>query len=482
MSKEYSHCHSRTWERRVDLQLYAKQRVSLDFGRVLRYQWDLAIQESILAGEEMAGNPEASKSTRIRQDATLFGALLVLSLGFFALVRNNGFWHAGDYEYLIQALRAEHSWREIFSTGRNQIFQPLVNAVFYLEFRLFDTRAEYYYLFNVFVHAANAFLVYKLVWELLKDRTIATLSAMLFVFAVGNYGKAVMVVSGINDLLITMLTLLTMLYYVRNELSDRGKLGTTNFLLCLLFFALSLLSKATSFSILGCMLAFNLFFRQQTKRRVFDLNFLTITGVAIAVLIVKLAALRHIPGSQDLAIFSWSFPRNFGSYLVRMVFPIQYSAMVGDSGTAVQFIYRLVTEIRILIFFCIVSYSVFGFVFGNRVIRFFITWTYITVAPFCIFKFPGDWLNIRYLYLVSVGFSMILASGTVLAARLLSERRTRRFIPFIVPVAFVLISRFVVVNLDRNYERKATEPQLNSVIEEFEHTYVEIRGTRPARR
>lgn len=409
----------------------------------------------------------------------VFVVLLVLGLLFFSLARDNTFWHPGDYQYLIHCLRIDDSWRQIFAQAPHETFQPVVNLIFYAEYKAFGLNAWYYYVFNILVHSLNALLVYVLVRDLLRDNTIAVLSGLLFVFAVGNYGKAVMVVSGISDLVITALTLLTMIFFVRNQLDERGKMWTLNYLLCLLFFLLSLLSKATSFSILGCMLAFNLFFRPQTGRKIFDTNFNLIAGFAFALLVLKLAVLRSIPGASDLAILDWSFPRNFASYLVRMIFPIHYSRLVSDSGPVVTFVYKLATQIRLLTFLCIVSYSVFGFIFGNKVIRFFIAWTYITVAPFCFFRFPSDWLNIRYLYLVSVGFTMILASGTVLAARLLYQKAWRRFLPFVIPFFFVLLSQFVLVRLDRNYEVQANDARLATVKEQFMEGYRERYGELP---
>jgi hypothetical protein len=113
-----------------------------------------------------------------------------------------------------------------------------------------------------------------------------------------------------------------------------------------------------------------------------------------------------------------------------------------------------------------VSFTVFGFVFGNRALRFFIVWTYITVTPFCFFRFPADWLDIRHLYLVSVGFCMILASVTVLAARLLTHRRWRRFLPYALPLLFVGLSQFIIYQLDTKYERVAEIPAIRQMKEE----------------
>jgi hypothetical protein len=226
------------------------------------------------------------------------------------------------------------------------------------------------------------------------------------------------------------------------------------------------------------MLAFNLFFREQTGRRIFDRNLVLFSAFALVVLAVKLAVQREIPGANDLAIFGSSLPRNYASYLVRMVFPIHSSTLVADAGAVVRFIYDFATAIRVVIFLCIISYSVFGFIFGNRVIRFFIAWMYIVVTPFCFFRFPSDWLDIRFLYLVSVGFHMILSSGTVLAARLLYQRPWRRRLPYLIPAAFVALSYFVLVQLDSNYERKAESPRLNSVKAAFYEKYAKRTATR----
>lgn len=415
----------------------------------------------------------------VRYNVLLFGLLIILSLVFFALVRDNSFWHSGDYLYLNQSMDIEQSWENLFVSAPNQPFQPVVKLVFYLEYKLFGLDAKKYYLFNIFVHSLNAFLVYFLVVTLLRDRTIAVLSSVLFACAVGNYGKAVMNVSGINDLVVTLLTLVTLLFYFKNELHNRGRMMSAWFVGSVFFFVLSLLTKATSFSILGCMLAFHFFFRAETKRPAINRTFLTVTGIALAALAAKLV---FLPDTTAFENFVFSVPqvfRNFANYLVRMIFPIHASREVADAGGAVRFVYHLATEIRVVTFLCILSYSVFGFLFANRTIRFFIAWTYITVTPFCFFDFPKDWLNIQYLYLVSVGFIMILSSGTVLAARLLSHRPWRRLIPYVLPLFFVFLSQFIIVHLDRNYEKLAASPQMTQMKEKLDARYEAARPGGP---
>lgn len=395
----------------------------------------------------------------------LLGLLFILSLAFFSMTQNNTFWHSGDFLYLNQAMELGDSWGELFHSAPTQPFQPLVKLVFYIEYKLFGLDAFRYYLFNIFIHSVNAFLVYLLLFTLLRDRTIAILSSILFACAVGNYGKAVMVVSGVGDLLITMLSLLTLLLFFKNELEKGGRINSRWYTIAMVCFLLSLMTKATAFSVLGCMLVFNVFFRHETKKPVFHPAFVFMAVVAFIAFMLKLS-LVHDPWQSGLSLNVFNFFRNFGSYLVRMVFPIHSSQLVSDSGSAVRFIYQLVTQIRIVTFLIILSFTVFGFIFGNRTIRFFIAWTYITVAPFCFFRFPSDWLNIRHLYLVSIGFIMILSSTTVLASRLLYQRAWRRFLPYILPALFVVLSRFIINHLDRNYEATARSAAIVQMYED----------------
>jgi hypothetical protein len=354
-------------------------------------------------------------------------------------------------------------------------FQPLVYGVYYLLFERFRFEPRGYLLFNILLHGLNSFLVYILVNTLLRDRTVALVSGLLFVFTVGSYGKAVMIVSGLDDLIITFLTLLTMIFYFRNELAAGGRLRSPWFALALFFFIASMFTRTTSLAILGAFIAFNFFFRHETERRVIGRPFVILAVIAVAALAVKTIGFHYAPslyvknpGPLKFIIYA---AKNTISYIVRMIFPIHTSNLVMEAGAPVRFIYRFATEIRILIALTVVSYSFFGFIFGNHTIRFFIAWTYIMVLPFAFFQFPFDWLNIRHLYLVSIGFVLVLSAGAVYCSRLIAHRGWRRLVPFVVPLFFVVLARFIELQLDRNYAAKAASPALISQRQEIARRY-----------
>jgi len=396
------------------------------------------------------------------RNTLVLGAFLGISYLFFHLALDNRFWYGDDFTYLSHNLRVADRTLAVFDNAPPYKFQPLVYGVSYLLFKRYQFEPHGYFLFNILLHGLNSFLVYLLVQTLLRDRAVAFLSGLLFVFTVGNYGKAIMIMSGLEDLIITTLTLLTMIFYFRNELGSGGRMRSPWFILTLVFFVASMLTRSTSFSILGAFLAFNYFFRRDTGRRVVSATFLVLVVIAAAALVIKTQAFQYSPafyaenpGFLKVVLFA---AKNAIGYIVRMVFPIHTSNLVAEAGPAVRFVYGFATEIRIVIALTVISYSFFGFIFGNHTIRFFIAWTYIMVIPFAFFQFPRDWLNIRHLYLVSIGFVMVISAGAVYCSRLIAHRPWRRLVPFVVPVFFILLARFIVTQLDRSYELKAANP------------------------
>lgn len=387
-------------------------------------------------------------------------AFLALSFAFFHLALDNSFWHRDDFGYLDHNLRMTTGKLALFDSEPPLKFQPLVYGISYVLFHQFGFDPRGYFLFNILLHGLNSFLVYLLVRTLLRDGVVAAVSAVLFAFTVGSYGKAIMIMSGLEDLVITTLTLLTMIFYFKNELEGQGRTRSPWFLLSLVFFVGSMFTRSTSFAILGAFLAFNYFFRGDTGHRVLGRNFVILLVIAAAALVVKTQVFHYRPPfyaaeSPGPLAAAYSAGKNIINYLVRMIFPVHTSHLVAEAGPVVRFIYGFATAIRVLIALLVVSYSFFGFIFGNHTIRFFIAWTYIMAFPFAFFQFPGDWLNIRHLYLVSIGLAMVLAAGAVYCSRLIAHQRWRRFVPFVVPLFFILMARFIVRELDRSYEHKA---------------------------
>jgi hypothetical protein len=267
--------------------------------------------------------------------------------------------------------------------------------------------------------------------------------------------------------------LLILNLYIRNDLHGGGKiLSWRYFMVLLLFLAVSFAHPTTIALLLG-LIAYKIFFRGErgTQRRVFDAQLLILVFGASAFWIV-----RRQTGMVEFALeaagrnpfdFTVNFFRNMINYIVHMFFPMHFTLLVETGNPFVRAIYTIAPVIRFLLGWAVISYGLFGFIFGNRPIRFFLAWTLISVLPYCVVEFPSDWLNIRYLYQVSIGFVFVLASGTVYSTDLLHRTRWQRGLPLIAPLVFILMSAYITMRLDTKYEIDAASEQNRARLEQL---------------
>jgi len=402
---------------------------------------------------------------------------LVVSFAFYSGTMDNGFWHGEDFQMLrtVQGLAADPS--QLLEADVIERHHPVPLALFVWEFQQFGFDPRGWYATNLLLHALNAWLVYWLVTALVSDRRMAVMSGLLFCFGVGSYGKAVMFVAGAENLLITSLYLLILNLYIRNDLFARGRVLSARYALVFLLFLLVSFAKPTTFALIGGLLAFKVFFRERRgkTRPWFDLQLGILLAAAIGFWIVRqvtgVVDFRFAMAGGNPFTFVVGFVDNMIQYIIHMFFPMHVSKLVETGNPFLQFLYRLAPVIRFVVGLSIVSYSLFGFVFGNRTIRFFLAWTFISVLPYCAIRFPEDWLNIRYLYQVSIGFVFIMSAGTMLSTDLLYRRPSRRWLPLVVPLVFVLMSAYITQRLDTKYEEESRSEAARLEIES-------IRGAR----
>jgi hypothetical protein len=274
---------------------------------------------------------------------------------------------------------------------------------------------------------------------------------------VGSYGKAVMFMAGAENLLITLLYLLILNLYIRNDIWQHGRVLTWRYILVLLLFLVTSFAKPTAFSLVLVLLAYKVFLRSERGpgRALIEPNLVILVMGALAFWVV-----RELTGVVDFRLgaagrnpveFTVGFARNMVMYIIHMFFPIHFSRLVTDHPL-VWTVYKAAPVIRFLIGLSILSYGLFGFIFGNRTIRFFIAYMIISLLPYAAIEVPQDWLNIRYLYQVAIGFVFLMSSGTILSMDLLHRAGRKKYFPFLIPLAFVLMSGYITTQLDTKYE------------------------------
>lgn len=385
---------------------------------------------------------------------------------FFGWTITAPLWKPLEFLVLYDAEMLSRDPLPMFSHIGTLTSQPLLQLIFLAEYKLFGLNPVGYKVVNLVIHGLNSFIVYMLVNMLFgRQRRMAVLSALLFAFLVGNYGKILLAIDNLEPLLLAHYYLLILYGMIRNDFRHEGRLRSFWFVWSLGLFILAGLTKAVTFSLLGCLLAYKVFFHKARSRRAIlssDLIVLIAAG-GLFFLAKTLWGSRTPIGfdaGEDVLTYTWTSFKNLFRYLTLMVFPLQASPLISRANPVIGIVYELSPLIRWFTTLGIVSFTFFGIVFGSQAIRFFITWTFITVLPFTSGVSPSGWLNLKYLYLVSLGYCVVLAAGTIGCSRLLAEHRWRRHIPYAVPICLALMSLLLTYELDGQNRRRTDDPAI----------------------
>ena len=388
--------------------------------------------------------------------------LLMVAVTFLAFggFMRTPIWDSGDAQILIEAHQLNQNPGAMFRHIGFYFSQPLLQLSFLAEYRLFGLEPAGYIFVNLMIHAFNAFMVYMLVHMLFPRIRLAILAGILFALGVGSYGKILMNVQQLEGLSLACLHLLVLYFFIRNDFRRDGRIWSPLFVLGVVLFLLTGLTKAASFSLILTLMAYKAFFYKWRKGRAIlsvDLLVFALVGALFYLAQHKYGYRQPtvFESSESPAQFTLMSFKNIFRYLNLMFFPLQKSPLLDEANPLVVLAYHLRTVIRVFLTLSIISYSFFGFVFGNKAIRFFIAWTYITLLPFTAQPNSGDWLNLSHLYLTSLGFCVILAAGTTGTVGLLARAGWKRFLPYLVPLAFAGASVGLAHKLDATHQKAA---------------------------
>ncbi len=293
---------------------------------------------------------------------------------------------------------------------------------------------------------------------------MALFAALLFATGVGSYGKALQSVAQLEALLLAFFHLLVLYLFIRNDYRAEGRVRSRSFAFGLVLYILAGLTKASTLSLLGCLLAYKVFFVSHRRGRPIlsaDLIVFLVLGVLFQIGQTRFGYQGPTVLVPDESPVSYTLTsiKNVFRYLALMILPMQESSLLDAAGPLVQTVFDVRRFFYPVLMLGILSFSFFGFVFGSRPLRFFIAWTYIVLIPFSGTAASGAWLNLKHLYLASLGFCVVLSAATLGTFNLLRVRRWRRLLAFVVPVIYIVGAVTLAYRLDAGYDAASRLPK-----------------------
>ena len=349
--------------------------------------------------------------------------LLIIVLGFARYLNSMEGQFVWDDTYLVKNNIYIKSWGHISSIFTKDIaagaqtqsnfYRPIQTLTYMFDHSIWGLDVRGYHLTNIFLHLLAAACVYWFITLLFANPKLSLVSSVLFVVH-PVMTEAVCYISGRADLLAGVFMLLSIIYYIKSLRTKRA----IPYIIALVSYAAALLSRESPLMMPVLLLVYHYAFKEK-----FDLRrFLPIAGIAVLYCILRFthfnALLPHT--IIDTTIFQRApgFFVAFTEYLRLLILPIGLHMEYGNG------LFNLLYPKAIFGLFAFAAILVYAFKNkASSLIFFSVTWFILTLLPQSNLYPINAYMAEHWLYMPSIGFFILLASGL---ERLYIKERYRR--------------------------------------------------------
>ncbi|MGH9461246.1 MAG: tetratricopeptide repeat protein, partial [Vicinamibacteria bacterium] len=326
-----------------------------------------------------------------------------------------------DVRHLGEGLVSDY-WKNPDYPGSTRFFyRPLMTLSFFIDYSFWGENPTGFHATNLLLHLINVLLVYSC-FSVLASRELALVSAALFAVH-PVHTESVTWISGRTDLLATAFVLGSFRCYLSlanhsHALLRLSALG--------LLYALALLTKEVAIVLVVAVAIHQQWFSSPAdpSRRRHKAALWTLVGIAFLYSIVRLYVLEMPLGTAAARPFSllvFNLPRLLARYLLRLVFPLRlYAHDPMEWAELNQWPQVLLASLVVLA----AAVGVWALGRRDRLALIGAAWMGIFLLPVLnAGTFTDVLVAERFLYLPSVGFCWLLASGYGLTQPIESWRR-----------------------------------------------------------
>jgi protein O-mannosyl-transferase len=410
--------------------------------------------------------PEETRGIRpLFRRAALLPVLLIVLVSFtvYCGALLNGFVYDDDAQVIenfwirdigfLPKLFLTDVWK-FYGEGASNYYRPVMHIIYMINYHIFGLAAWGFHLVNILFHAGVSVLVFFAASRLLGQSSANPpipplakgeggrvfsppfMAALLFAVHPVNT-EAVTWVAGLPELSFTFFYLLSLYLYMQE--TDDGRPSMTALLLSAVSFFIAALSKETALTLPIVLLAYDSVFQKGHARLAGRLKryvpYLAVVGLYFAMRLNALETFAPLRRHTELSAYQCViniFPL-FSQYLEKLLFPVNLSAYYPLHPIA-----TLLTVRGILSFAITAAFIGATFLAARKNRAAFFGLVLIVVPLLPVLYIPGLGENSfteRYLYLPSVGFSILIGLGV----RKASEKPVRSWA---VATAFSVIFGF----------------------------------------
>lgn len=385
-------------------------------------------------------------------------AILVLLLGLisFALYINslNGDFLIDDYQGILNNPQV-HDIKLFFS--KHSVLTPARGLLWELSHALiwhfWGANPFYYHLFNVFTNTACVILVFLLCNILFGNLVLSFFTGLIFALH-PIHTEAVSWISGGAYVLASLFSLAAFIFYVKSNKS------IYRLVLAVAFFTLAISSGSAALSLAGMFIVYDLFFREEETKNLRRIRWLVLFSILLVVGLFLALFLVNRPGFGR-TIFYFQGPRYLIVIAKALIYYLRILYLPLERGLYHPFAYNTLDTNKLspafffsLIFILISIVAFFRCRKSAKPVAFGIAWFFVTYLPYSNLVPVCNIISERYMYLPSLGFSIVVAYLILKAWELINKNnRYKTMLRYIAIIAITFyLGSYAALTLKHNYE------------------------------
>jgi protein O-mannosyl-transferase len=382
--------------------------------------------------------------------------LLIISLSLISYLntfKNEFVWD--DHAYILenQDIR-EFDFNLYFTQDVDGLYRPLRTSYYSLVYSISSKNEFWYHLSSLALHTLISIILFFIIFQITGNGKISLISSLIFVVHPIHTGRVTNMTAGF-DLLGILVMLVAFYFMVKFSKFEKKRF----FVISIILFVLALLSSEEAIILPFLILAYELIFnkkliQEKIKFGILNVHLLKIYSPYIFIFASYLIwrfLILGIGGRGEYLAGNFLFTilttlKAYVYYLYLLFIPVNLTLYRDIAPVSSIFDLKVIFS---LIFLAIILF--FTFKSKNKILKFSTLWFFITLIPFSNIVPMQTFMAERYLYVPSIGFSLIL--GYFLASIFfIRDLKFRKNIGVLILI--FLLSFYVLSTVNRNGDFK----------------------------
>lgn len=380
----------------------------------------------------MAENTASAKEFKDNRLAKTLPLILILlfTAGLYLNSLDNALTYWDDNRYVTENARV----RDISLTGIVRIFNPYdilsdknvsmteflpVTTLFHaVAYRVSGLNPVGYHVLNLSLYMLDIVLLYAFLTKAFRDSLAASFSTLAFA-VLPFHVESVTWVSATKDVLSFAFLMGSFLLYMRYTASTRGK--ALFYVLSLALFSLGMLSKTFAVTLPFLLILYDLSFTERGLKIADKVPYLVL-GALLSLLYVKTnreyaETVYLTTGIGPYRLFL-TIASVLTEYLWMLVYPLNLNAFYYYTPEDIpSSVFRPLTLLSVIIVLSVIVAAVAAFFKRQKTLSFSVLWFFVAFLP-AMNLIPSSTLKAdRYLFIPSVGFSMLIGWAVAKSSR-----------------------------------------------------------------